>query len=221
MRFMKNSGWVALGAALALSACGSHSSDVSALPGATTPTTIPPFVPTSGTPGTPPGTVDHSWDNAIQMSFSLNGTNSGNETYTSQPITTDNLLKVRLTALPAGTNIGSATNFTANYGCVGFTVTALGMAVDSQPLSSGGSMTGMCNNGSSQVIDFSGRLSPGHGTITLTVSKARYDWYCMLYMYYPWLMGGNATMYCPLHPVYQYHTVEGELQVQTNGTSGS
>jgi hypothetical protein len=221
---------VTLALALGTTGCGGHTTATSAInPTTVTPTDcytngtcLPPGTGsgTGGSGGIGPDPTPDEFANATQLNFTLNGTNSGNETYTSAPFDTDNLLKVRIVGLPGGPNSGVGnTNFTANYLCVGYTVSVLGQAVDTKPLAVNGGVIGMCQNGGSQVIDFSSRLSPGHGPITITVSKPRYDWYCMLYTYYPWLMGGTATMYCPLHPVYQYHTINGEIQVETNGTN--
>jgi hypothetical protein len=210
--------------ALTASSCGGQGTVTSAIgPSSTNPYPYPyPSYPPTGTTGTGGSTGSSGgpdpFAGATQLNFSLNGTNSGNETYTSAPFTTDNLLKVRLTALPAGVNTGGGTNFSAMYNCAGFTVSIPGQSQDSQPLAVNGGVIGMCQSGSQQVFDFSSRLSPGHGPVSITVSNPKYDWYCMLFTYYPWLMGGTATMYCPLHPVYQYHTVQGMIEVLTNNS---
>ncbi len=230
MSTLINKNYVAFGLlALALTGCGGRSTVESAIgPTNTTPTTpYPPYTPTSGS-GSGSGSSGSSsgteWDNAIKLSFSLNGANSGNETYTSAPITTDNLLKVRVSALPGGQNVvpGQTTGYQANYYCAGYTVKALGQAVDTNALSVyPGGVQGLCQNGQSQVIDFSGRLTPGHGDIVIEVTKPRYDWYCMLWFdpYYRSLMGGTYAMFCPLRNVYQYHTVQGSIEILTNGAS--
>jgi hypothetical protein len=215
--------------AASLTGCGGRSTVESAIgPSNTTPNTpYPPYTPTTGSGSGSGGSGSSSgteWDSAIKLSFSLNGVNSGNETYTTAPITTDNLLKVRVSALPGGNNVipGQSTGYQANYYCAAFTVQTLGMAVDTNALSAyGNSVPGICDKGQSQVIDFSSRLSPGHGDIVLTVTRPRYDWYCMLWFdpYYRSLMGGTYAMFCPLRNVYQYHTIQGSIEVLTNGAS--
>jgi hypothetical protein len=69
----------------------------------------------------------------------------------------------------------------------------------------------------SEIIDFSGQLSPGHGAIPIEVKEARYDFYCAYY--YSW--GYTYSPYnnwCPLKSVYRSHTVTGEIEIQVNGS---
>jgi hypothetical protein len=206
--------------AIAAQGCGGHTNVQSVLGPSNTTPTVPTSYPYPPGGGTPDGSQDPTWANATQVNFTLNGTNSGNETFTSQPFQTDDLLKIKVNALPAGVNQGVGnTNFTANYFCLGLTVTALGTSLDTNPLAVNGGSQG-CQGASSQVFDLSRRLTVGHGAVSITISRPKYDWYCMLFNYYPWMMGGTAAMYCPLHPVYQYHTINGSIQVITNQTSG-
>ena len=158
---------------------------------------------------------------AYSESFNrMTGVGGANPTYTTQAVQTDSILKVKITAGPAGNlSLPGSTysNFTANYSCISFAVTVLGKTVTTQTLAVNGGGPLCPGAPESQVIDFSSRLTANHPPVTVSVSGARYDFYCGLW--YNGFVLGTYNMYCPLRTVYQNHTVSGMLDIQTNGTS--
>lgn len=159
---------------------------------------------------------------AYTFSFSMTGSNGAAPTYTASGINTDNVLKIRVNSGPASnlTVPNLYSNFTANYSCISYTISVLGRTVVTQTLSvpNGDPHFSQCPGApQNQVIDFSDRLSPGHGPVSVQVTAARYDFYCQL-----WFRGwvpGDYYMYCPMRTVYQNHTVTGSLDIQVNGTT--
>ncbi len=213
----------ALPTLLLLSACGQQTTreiiqQPLSVPGPVVQVTPTPTPSATATP-TPP------FDSAYTFSFSVTGANGTAPTYTTGAINTDNILVVRINAGPAGqlSVPGFYSNFTANYNCVSYNVTVGGRTVTTQTLAPQGSnssytASNQCPGApSSQVINFSDRLSPGHGNMFVQVSNARYDFYCELY--FQGMLSGQYNMYCPLRTVYQTHTVTGSLDIQVNGTS--
>lgn len=176
----------------------------------------------SSTPGTTPAyTTDFS---LLGKGGVASGTNTTVAPYvfTSQPVDTDNLLKVKVTAkagAPVSMGEGNS-NFTANYACVEYKVTVLGVTRTTGMLRVPGSMlnTPCAASPESAVLDFSDRLGAGHNTVNVKVTEVRYDFYCMLAYsgHYPQM---NPANYCPTYSVYHTHTVNGSLAIQVNGTS--
>jgi hypothetical protein len=158
----------------------------------------------------------------LAYDFTISGAGGSKPTYTSPAIQTDSILKVRVTAGPAGqlsaSNVAYS-NFSSTYGCISYTVEAIGQQVQTKALNVGYSYGNVCGAAAADhVIDFSGRLTPGHGAVNLKVTAARYSFYCEL-LAAGWVYG-SYSMFCPLHTVYKNHTVTGRLEVQVNGTSG-
>jgi hypothetical protein len=157
----------------------------------------------------------------LTYTFSLTGEGGSKPTYTTPPIQTDSILRVRLTAGPAGQLSASGvsySNFSSTYNCISYTVGAVGQSANTSSLNVGASYSQLCPGAqSSQVLDFSGRLSAGHNAVQISVTSARYDFYCELLMK-GWVYG-TYSMFCPLHTVYKNHTVTGSLSIQVNGTS--
>jgi len=177
---------------------------------------------------------------ALPFSFSVYG--QAPTTATSD-ILTDNMLKVKITADSATRNQGTPTytNFAAEYNCAVYKVT-LQMerngtwsdttSVVTKSIAVPG--TGGCQDSvESQTIDLSGFMTAGHGLVRIKVEAVKTDFYCILYNkctsfarqygYWSydcyWAAQVNMTQYtCPLKTVYQYHTVNGNLEVQINGT---
>ncbi|MCM2279508.1 MAG: hypothetical protein NDJ89_15640 [Oligoflexia bacterium] len=210
-------GALALGLALALSACGSNPYHESALaeegviPGTITDTT-------GTTVSNPtPVTTDPNLLPSLKYSFDVTGSKGSKPVY-SVTVQTDNLLKVKLTSEAAGAQ--TLSGFTANYDCVTYTISALGNSVTTSTLSAGGTVSVNCPNApTNQVIDFSDRLQPGHGPVTIEVRADRYDFYYKSCLSQPWLYGWNCMYYYPLYNVYQNHIVRGKLAIQVNGTN--
>jgi len=160
-------------------------------------------------------------------SFVMSGTGGTLPGAAITDIFTDTIFKVRVTAgsasnlaLPAGTN-GGYSNFSASYSCVSYTIEALGQTRTTVPLSVSGSSTmNLCKNSpSEQVFDFSSRLTPGHGPVSVTIKSAKYDYYCQLLLM-GYIYNGYYNTYCSasLYPVYKTHTVTGNLDIQVNGS---
>ncbi len=160
--------------------------------------------------------------------------------FTTSSVETDNLLKVKVTALP-GSPITSSTggsNFTANYGCVKYTVKVNNTVRQTQFLRVGTMPNAMCPNApESEVLDFSSILAAGHHTLSVSVTEARYDFYCQMFQPQIINCGTNPytyyNSYCNFQPstwwmnnyctngygTWKTHNVNGRLQVQVNGTT--
>jgi hypothetical protein len=129
----------------------------------------------------------------------------------------------------AATNVIPGSNMSATYGCVSYNVT-VSMTGGSQTLSTGtlavGGGNSICPNApTSTILDFSNRLTTGHGNITVSIAATGYDFYCQSCLSYPWMFNAypygyySCNMYCPLHTVYMNHGVTGTMDVQVNGTT--
>jgi len=172
----------------------------------------------------------------LSFSFEMSGSGGTSQSFSTptdgqgNDIQTDTILEVLVKAGPA-TRLkleGQYSNFSAEYSCVSYKVTALGQSVVTEPLAT--DVTVGCDPDgpygprprtyqTSQKINFSQRLTPGRTTpVKITLSDARYDFYCRLYYsgYGP-LMGQSELVYCPLRTVYKNHGVSGILKVRTNG----
>ena len=171
------------------------------------------------------GTVDTSDpENPVYTySFSLTGSGGTAPTYTSTSISTDNTLRVRVIPGQAGslsTSEGTDSNFSATYYCASYTVTVLGHSLTTQPLKINGGGAICANAAESEILDFSDRMTSGHGDVTVGISAPRYDYYCQL-LYNGYINWGYYSTYCSqsLYPVYKNHTVTGSIEVEVNGTS--
>ena len=124
-------------------------------------------------------------------------------TYTTPTFSTDSTLIVQVTGNGGGTVTIPNENFSMNYYCVGFNITVLGETRSTGPIGVNGGNESECPN-SYVNLDFSSRLTAGHGPITVEVSNPEYDYYCELW--YDGRIAGTENMYCPLHTVYQTQT---------------
>lgn len=196
---------------------------------------------------------------AESHSFTLTGSGGNTPSYTVSDVVTDNLLKVRIVPGAAGNlsaTDGSYSNFTANYTCVSFKVTVGGYSTTTPALSVNGADCSWANESNptlaerartsgdrkilsptSWTIDLSSRVT--RGSTSITVSEARYDFYCQQYAYCmrnayynpylgryqstvrgcdSYLIGTGYSTFCPLRTAYRTHTLTGTIEVQTNGT---
>lgn len=192
---------------------------------------IPIPIPTY--PGVTGGTGVTSLLPPLAYSFSLT-----RDTAFTTVVNTDNQLKVRIRPDSAGKIGGNPGNFNGTYGCISYVVEVMGQAVRTAVLNVGGGAN-CVGAPTEQVIDFSSRLSPGHGPVTIKVSAAKYDFYlagCLrspytygVYYdpYYQWSLVQSScynlyyqhTIYDARPTVNAYHTVAGSIEVQVNGTS--
>lgn len=223
---------LATATSLILSACGSNG--VTGTPGAATYGQNE--IPTASIP-----TI--SGDSAAYpFSFSTYGTTPSTVT---TALRTDTKLLVKVTADAATRNQGTPvyTNFAAEYHCAVFRVTLqmdigngtytdLGSVVTSSLKVAG--TPGCTGSVDSQTINFSAFMTPGHGNIKIKVESLKTDFYCIIYNKCVafknqygfwssdcvWASPSNMASYaCPTKTIYQYHTVNGALEVQVNGTS--
>lgn len=140
-------------------------------------------------------------------------------------VTTDNLLKVKVIAGPASQATIPGSNFSASYNCVRFRVTVLGQSTDTGLLSVGNGGYACQGSPSEKTLDFSSRLTAGHGAVTIKIEATGYDFYWQGCSSYPWLYGAypygpySCNNYYPTYTVFKNHTVTGTLSVQVNGTS--
>lgn len=229
---------ILLSIAINLTACGKARTITTSGEAPQTPsTTVPSSNPSPNTTnGSPDGNITDSNgtqanENAlppITESFTVSGA-SGTTPYYTTTVNTDNLLKIKITAGDAQQITDPSYGFSATYSCVSYKVTVLGstqqtklLAVSSQAdVLAAANCPGAANH---QVLDFSSRLSPGHGPITITVEAASYDFYCRGCQTYPWFYNAypygaySCSLYCPSRPVYKTHTVTGNVTIQVNGT---
>lgn len=156
---------------------------------------------------------------------------------------TDTKLIVQVTADAATRNQGTPvpTNFAAEYKCAIFKITLqvkngnswmdLGSKI-TQPLKVAGT-DGCTGSVPNERIDFSAFMTSGHGNVKIKVESLKTDFYCILYNkclafknqygYWSsdcyWASPSNMAQYaCPVKTIYTYHTVNGSLQVEVNGT---
>jgi len=177
--------------------------------------TIPTPTPTSTT--TPDGVAP------VSVSFSVQGAG----TYTSPAVNTDNLLKIRIIPNMAPV-ISSTVGYTPAYNCASFNVTVLGRTVRTEVLRVGSNTANCPNAKAEQIIDFSGRLSPGHNEVNILVDAVQTDWKfsaCLNGGFQPynlWLWPNTTATTCgwysPMNSLYTTHTATGTLDIQVNGT---
>lgn len=178
---------------------------------------------TTGNTGSTGTTGDTSSYPAFTTTFTLTGSSGTSPSY-SYTVQTDNLLKVKVTA-GAATNVIPGSNFSATYECVSYNVTAMGQTLSTGTLSVSGGNSICPNAPTSKTLDFSSRLTSGHGDVTVKIVATGYDFYCQSCLTYPWMFNAypygyySCSMYCPLKTVYQNHGVTGTMDIQVNGTS--
>ncbi len=190
----------------------SAASSTSSASTSTTPTTSSTSSTTSSTNQLP----------ATTASFTVAGTRGSTNTsnaYYSITVNTDNLLQVTVNAGSAGSLTIPGYGFSANYNCVTYKVTVLGDTVETNPLSTGTSSSDCQGAATSQMIDFSSRLTTGHGPVTVQVESSKYDFDCVSCETYPWLYSYYCNNYCPMDLVYKNHNITGTLSIVTNGSS--
>lgn len=147
---------------------------------------------------------------------------------------TDTLLLVKVNAMAATRNEGGPVyaNFTANYKCATYRVT-LQMdsgngvysdfaSVDTDRISVS-STAGCSGSVTSQTIDFSGYMVPGHGNFKIKVEALTSDFDCDRALSYPYYPNPYSQILAtcrtnPMRSIYQYHVVNAKIQAQVNGT---
>ncbi len=208
------------------SACGGVS--YREVPGSSTTPSSSSSGDTSGS-GSDSGYTDTSFDDdttiseeeedgsyTITSSFKIAGPKaSSGSSYTRSGISTDNVLRVTVTG-GQPTTIASG-SYTAQYSCMRVTVTVGSDTQEAFVTNTGSDGTGSCAGAkSSETLDFSGSLTPGHGSVSVKVSEAQYDNCSNQWPWYNIAMSG-----CALHDVYTYgtsasHYVQGRLSVEVN-----
>lgn len=156
----------------------------------------------------------------------------GSAPVSSAALRTDSLLKVKVTLDPASRNENTPvyTNFTANYSCATVAVTLQveqnGVYVDfatvvTNRLTAAGT-SGCSGSVGSQTIDFSAYMTPGHGNIKIKAQAMSSNFNCLAAQQYPanypYGYYQNVCSSNPMQSIYQYHVVNGKLEVQVNGT---
>ncbi len=235
--------WSALGLMLLASGCGGEAyrtvnTDNSGNSGGGTGGT--PYVYPTGTPDwgggwTDPGTggggvIVNPAIPAYSYDFNVTGEGGSNPTFTSAAVDTDNLLIVRISAKSAGQiSASSYSNFSGNYSCVQYEVTALGKTLSTGVLSTVAGGSPNCPGAPTYAdLNFSDRLGSGHNSVNIQVKKVYYDFYCS---WARWVNSSpytvyqygyqNEALFCPVKTVYKTHTVNGRMQVKVNGTEFS
>lgn len=247
------------------SSCGGKAyRDASTSAAGTTITTTGGTTPTTGTTTTGTTTDTTPITASAAFSFSLTGNGGTSPISRNGPIKTDNMLKVQVTAEDMGQLAvpGVSSNLTAGYSCVTYTVTLYTMLnnvlsrlsdnVQTTKLSPSGGGKFCASAPKSQVLDFSPRITAGHGDLYVQISNPEYDFYCQQWdscqtiinygpVYGPMVAGmwyqscvnfypySSQSLYCGgtdstgktrgLRAVYKNHTIKGDLDVQTNGTT--
>lgn len=184
------------------------------------------------------GTFVPAWSD----DFSVTGSGGSSPSYTTDVISTDNLLNVKIIARGAGQiSYPGYSNASAQYKCIEYKVQVInantngniGASVTTSTMAVDGGSSSCSGAAGEQTIDLSSRVGPGHPPVKIKVEATRYDYYCQIwtscnynYSYYiynqtmcyysfPFYMQGS---YCPLRTIYQTHTVQGTIEVQVNGT---
>lgn len=151
----------------------------------------------------------------------------GQAKYTSPNINADKVLNVRIVAGTSGgysTGVSGSTG-SAPYNCVRYNVTVFNKTITTNLLSPTGGSTNCPNAPSSQEIQFSGELYPGHGPVNVIVSEVNTDvryMFCMncLGGCYVWGYWPSACQqFYPVSPQYTTHLSNFRLEVQTDITS--
>jgi len=133
-----------------------------------------------------------------------NGVSVG--TFTTAPISTDNIFKVTLSS-GSYTTI-PCTGFTEVYSCLQYTVT-VGTESQTVLVSYGNPQSGPCKGlPSSITLDFSHQAGPGHGALAVKVSQPQSD-NC-----HTW--GYPSQAYCSMAPLYPNYIGAGSLAIFTN-----
>lgn len=193
------------------------------------------------------GDTDQNLMDPETYSFEVTGPGGAEESYSTPTIRTDTTLKVKVVAGGAGiVRLPSQqySGYSAQYSCVKYTVTIVMNGIDSQSVTTAplSVIPGGCNDlvtgavtadQTSQIIDFSRRLSPGqNGDIKIKVSRVNTNYWCILkvsedrtllqrYGYIPPQMQKlpySTSYYCPIRPHYKNHTANGDLMIETNDT---
>lgn len=190
--------------------------------GASTGPGTAPVTPTTGAgTGTSGGTTTTTNTQVATANFSYTFQLTGGQatTMTSSAtnpvpmrVSTDTLLRVKVRA---GNPVTFQTaGWAVGFNCQRFTVTVEGQSLEAFVLRQGYTPTvasDPCFSAESvATLDFSGRLSPGHGAITLEASGAQYD---NCHYYNEPRAGG-----CPVHQVYSTHRIEGKFEIEVNST---
>ena len=174
--------------------------------------------------GTTPTDTSGNTNPPLAFSFSLNGRDTSGTVipaWKSAAISTDNLLKIKITPGAAGGLNVPGSGYVANYGCISYDVKVLDQMITTSTLAVNGGSSACPGAPTSQILDFTSRLTPGHGALQVQVSNPRYDFYCVSCYTFPWFFNAyqyGCNMYCPLRPLYKNHTAAGSIKVQVDGT---
>ncbi len=157
----------------------------------------------------------------------------GSAPIASSPLRTDSDLKVKVTLDPATRNENTPvyTNFTANYSCATVSITLqveqngvyqnLATVVTDRLTAAG--TAGCSGSVASQTIDFSAYMLPGHGYVKITAQAISSNFNCLAAQQYPFRYPygyySNVCAANPMQSIYQYHVVNGKLEVEANGTT--
>ncbi len=168
------------------------------------------------TGNTGPGTGSGSPINPVP-SYSYDYVLTGNTgVATVRGILTDSVLRVQFN--PGVPQFGyradgvTLSGYTIGLNCYRVNVTVLGKTLTAFVSTTGSAGVGYCAGAAtSHTLDFSDRLTPGHGPVEVRVSNAQYD-NCRGY-------GNPYQGGCILQPVYNtYHRIEVLFDVFTNGS---
>lgn len=183
-----------------------------------------------GAPALDDEILDDSAIPSFSYSFEITGKNGNYPSRKVTGINTDNILKIKVIPGPAG-NISvkqgypenTYSNAQGSYNCVSYLITVGGRSQRTQNLALPGT-NGQCYGATgveSQTLDFSDRLTPGHGEMEITITEARTDNKCMQALT-NWMYMGQYSTYCltSLYDLYINYTATGTLDIQTNGTAG-
>src|SRR5262249_48622725 len=145
-----------------------------------------------GGPGTNPvvgGVVIENPGNTlppIPKTFALVGYTRAGSSYAASGIATDTILRVKMKSAPGDPMQIPNSPLTANYNCVTFHVSVTdditGTIIAEKTtaiMSVAGHDTYFCRGAPTEdTLDFSTALAPGHGSLTITVSKPATDFFC-------------------------------------------
>jgi hypothetical protein len=213
-------------ASFSLSACGRKTVESSPVAGSAVlnnqplvpPTPIPNPTPTPTPTPTPGG------GGSSPLSYEIYKF-GGSAVFESSSISTDNRLQIRYEVGPAGNQVFDGTDVRVEISVNGSTRVPKYTKDSNCP--SGGCEYGRPSDGPSEVLDFSGSLTPGV-PVVVRVTQARYNWYCYTTLY-PGPIGYNPYEGCNYRLVLDPfnngnqsspgHYWRGRLIVATNATN--
>lgn len=188
--------------------------------GTVTPSPVTPSPPTPPTPTPTPTPSPVGGDAPLSYEVDKTG---GSAIFITTPISTDNVLRVRYEVGPAGNQFFDGTDVRVEISVNG--TTRIPRYTSDPACPAGGCEYGRPSDGPSDIMDFSGVVTPGV-PVQIEITQARYNWYCYSGTYpgfYDPYNGCNYRLVQDPNPGIGFpgHYWKGRLIVQTHETDVS